>query len=297
MSSDAPFTRSGQRLLALAAAILGLATASPAQAESPEAQRIVSIGGSLTEIVYALGEEDRLVGRDSTSLYPPAARALPDVGYIRQLSPEGVLSVDPDLILALEGFGPPEAVAVLKQSGLPLIEITDGFDAAAILDKIRAVGAALGKEEAAEKLAGEVGTQLDAVKARADAVEDKRSVLFVLSTQGGRVLAAGRNTHADGIIKLAGGINVMDDFEGYKPVSNEAIISAAPDVILRMSRSGEHASDEEVRQNPAIAATPAGRSGNIVSMDGLLMLGFGPRTAAAATQLGKALYGAAEGHE
>ena len=79
-----------------------------------KAQRIVSIGGSVTEIIHELGEADRLIARDSTSLHPQSITELPDVGYIRRLSPEGVLSVDPDLIVTLDGAGPPEAVTVLK---------------------------------------------------------------------------------------------------------------------------------------------------------------------------------------
>ena len=83
----------------------------------PDASRLVSIGDSITEIIFALGEQDRLVARDSTSTYPPAATALPDVGYMRALSPEGVLSVNPSAIVAVEGSGPVETLDVLKKAG------------------------------------------------------------------------------------------------------------------------------------------------------------------------------------
>ena len=97
--------------LGLIASLAAIFFASPNHAEDP-ASRVVSIGGAVTEIVYALGEEARLVARDTTSNYPPEATALPDVGYIRRLSPEGVMSVRPDLILSEEGAGPPEALKV-----------------------------------------------------------------------------------------------------------------------------------------------------------------------------------------
>ena len=90
-----------------------------------DTSRIAAIGGSITEIVYALGEEKQLVARDSTSLYPEAALALPDVGYMRALSPEGVLSVNPTGILALQGSGPKEAVDVLKKASVPFIEVPE----------------------------------------------------------------------------------------------------------------------------------------------------------------------------
>lgn len=287
------FSLPALRPVALVAALLVLALSSvhAASAQSDEAQRIVVIGGSVTEIAHALGAQDRLVARDSTSLYPAEAAELPDIGYIRQLSPEGVLSVNPDMIIALEGYGPPEAVSVIQQSGIPLVEIPDGIDRPAIVEKIRATAKALGRVEGGERLAQTVEAKLEATEAAAASVKDKKKVLFVLSAAGGRIMAAGRGTHADGIITLAGGVNAISDFEGYKPLSNEAVIDAAPDLILRMRGGGDHSKDEEVLHHPAIALTPAGKAGAIRGMDGLYLLGFGPRTANAAADLAAMLYG------
>ncbi|TIO39759.1 MAG: hemin ABC transporter substrate-binding protein, partial [Mesorhizobium sp.] len=92
-----------------------------------DTSRIAAIGGSITEIVYALGEEGHLVARDSTSSFPQAAQKLPDVGYMRALSPEGVLSVNPSGILALHGSGPKETVDVLKKSSVPFIEVPERY--------------------------------------------------------------------------------------------------------------------------------------------------------------------------
>jgi len=110
-------------------------------AKSPD--RIVSIGGSLTEIIYALGEQSRLIARDTTSTFPPEANLLPDIGYIRALSPEGVLSVDPKLVIALEGAGPPEAVKILQAAEVPFVSIPEIYSRNGIVDKILAVGEAL----------------------------------------------------------------------------------------------------------------------------------------------------------
>ncbi|KGF69176.1 hemin ABC transporter substrate-binding protein [Hoeflea sp. BAL378] len=274
--------------IAIAAFAGAALTAAPGFAEEPD--RIVVIGGSLTEIVYALGEEHRLIARDSTSSFPQAANDLPDVGYIRQLSPEGVLSVGPDMILALEGFGPPEAASVISQAGIPVVVVPDGFDSDAILTKIRVTAEALGRAEAGEKLAAKVGADLKAAEDAAAGIKDKRRVLFLLSVQGGRLMASGGNTHADGIITLAGGVNALSGFDGYKEVSNEAVIEAAPDLILRMRGGRDPSSDAEVLAHPTVAATPAGKAGRVIGMDGLFILGYGPRTAEAARELGQALY-------
>lgn len=268
----------------------GLAsTALTAFAQSEDEQRVLSIGGSVTEIVHALGETDRLVARDTTSSFPPEITRLPDVGYMRALSPEGVLSVNPDLILAEEGSGPEETIEVLREADVDFIIVPDGYDLGAVGNKIQAVADALGVSERGSALAAEVEAELDA--AVSAAVNDTPPrVLFILSMRGGRILASGSNTAADGIIELAGGENALTGFEGYLPISDEAAIAAAPDVILMMDRAGDHsAENEELFGHPAISLSPAAETQNVVRMNGLLLLGFGPRTPQAVRQLSEAL--------
>ncbi|RUU52498.1 hemin ABC transporter substrate-binding protein, partial [Mesorhizobium sp. M2C.T.Ca.TU.009.01.2.1] len=236
-------------------------------------------------------EEGRLVARDSTSSYPEAAAKLPDVGYMRALSPEGVLSVNPSGILALQGSGPKEAVDVLKQSSVPFIEVPDRFNHEGILEKIRIVGKALAVEAKAEKLAAETDAKLTAAEKQTAAIKDRKRVLFVLSTQGGKILAAGGDTAADGIIRLAGAVNAVEGFSGYKGMTDEAIVSAKPDVILTMKGGGPPISEDELFANPAVASTPAGTNRKMVSMWGGYLLGFGPRTAEAIHDLAVELYG------
>lgn len=254
--------------------------------------KIVSIGGSVTEIIYALGEEGRLVARDSTSTFPEQATALPDIGYMRAISPEGVLGIGPDAIVTLEGSGPPEALDVLKKASIPFVFVPDRFDAQGLVAKIETIGAALGVREKAAALSASVKSDLDKSRALTANVSDRKRVLFILSLQGGKVLASGSDTAANGIIAMAGGANAIDQFSGYKPLTDEAIITAQPDLILMMDRGGDHsAANADMAAHPALSQTPAVKSGAIVRMDGAYLLGFGPRTAAAARDLAKALYG------
>ena len=277
--------------LALCAGVIVLfGTAALRAQDVPE--RIVSVGGSVTEIVYALGEQERLVARDTTSNYPQEVLDLPDVGYIRALSAEGMLSVNPTLILTEEGAGPPETVDLLEQAAIPVIEIPDGYDAAAVRTKILAVAKALGVPDKGDALAAKVDAALaEAVAQTSEAAgAGTPRVLFILSMQGGRILAGGQDTAAEGIIHLAGGENAAQGFTGYKPLTDEAVISAAPDVILMMQRNGDLAiSDEALFGHPAILSTPAGEARAVVRMDGMKLLGFGPRVAEAATELSRAL--------
>lgn len=289
------------RAIALGLATAGLASLAVAGAARAgeagyDTSRVVSVGGSLTGIVYALGEEKRLVARDSTSVFPPQALQLPDIGYMRALSPEGVLSVDPSVIVLLEGSGPPEALEVLEKASVPLVTVPERFDRDGILAKIAVVGDVLGVEDKAASLAAKVAADIDAARAATANIGKRKTVLFVLSLQGGRVLASGTGTAADGIIALAGGVNAVTAYPGYKQLSDEAIIEAAPEVILAMDRGGDHETQAgELLAHPALAATPAAKTGSVVRMDGAFLLGFGPRTAEAARELAAALYGDAVG--
>lgn len=253
------------------------------------ANRIVAIGGSVTEIIYALGEEKRLIARDTTSNFPPEANKLPDVGYMRALSSEGVLSVNPDLIVALNGSGPKETVDVLKQAAVTYVEIEDKFDAQGVVSKIEAVGAAIGATDKAKALADKAAADLKVADAEAKASGKSPRAVFILSMQGGKVMAAGTDTAANGILTMAGATNVFSDFTGYKQVADEAMLKAEPEVIVMMDRSGDHAADNsEFLAQPALAGSPAVRNGNIIRMDGNYMLGFGPRTAQVVRELATA---------
>lgn len=252
------------------------------------ADRVLAIGGSVTEIVYALGEESRLIGRDSTSTFPAAANDLPNVGYMRSLAPEGVLSVGPELILAEEGSGPQETIDVLSAAELDFVTVPDGYDGAAVVEKIEVIAEALGVPEKGQALIETFEAELATATGPVTEVDPPR-VMFILTMQGGRVMASGVNTAADGIIELAGGENAIDSFEGYKPLSDEAVAAAAPDVILMMDRGDHAAANSELFSHPALSITPAAQSNNVVRLNGLLLLGFGPRTPEAVRALSEAL--------
>lgn len=251
-------TRPFIRRTVLAALAALTFTAPPLRAEQAD---VLAIGGSVTEIAVALGQGHRLKARDSTSTYPPAIAALPDVGYMRALSPEGVLSVDPALILAEEGAGPPETLEVIRAAGVDFVAVPNTPTAEGILNKIRVIGNALDVPDAAGKLAAEVKAAL--AQAMAEAARprgDTKRVLFVLSTQGGRINVAGTDTAADALIRMAGGQNAVSGFSGYRQISEEAVGQAAPDVILMMDRGGDHGpGDDELFALPAIRLTPAAR--------------------------------------
>jgi iron complex transport system substrate-binding protein len=261
------------------------------EASAAPPQRIVAAGGVITEIIYALGEEGRLSGVDATSQFPPAAlRDRPNIGYVRALSAEGVLSLKPDLVLAIDSAGPPDVLALVRQAGVPLTTLPDDLTEAGVVARIRAIGQLVGQDARAEQLAQTLQDDFARLASERGRISRKMRVLFVLSMQNGRVMVAGRNSSAAAMITMAGGINAADSVEGFKPLSDEGIIAAAPDVIVMMQRGDHAVPASELFAHPAFRLTPAATRQALVSMDGLYLLGFGPRTAAAARDLMRRLY-------
>ena len=262
----------------------------PAHAEQKK-PRIVSVGSSLTEIFYALGAEDLLAGVDTTSLYPPEAKSLPQVGYMRALSAEGVLSLKPTLIMATTAAGPAAVLDQLRATGIEVVVLPDLYDYDSVVHKIEAVGKVTGKTAEAATLIAHSKAEMAALKARLAGASGKPRVLFLLSMGGGAPQAAGRDTAADGIIRLAGGVNAIDGYSGYRPLTPEAVLASRADVVLMPRQSVEAlGGPAKVLEQPALSRTPAGRDGKLLQFDALLLLGFGPRTPQAATELAQALH-------
>lgn len=268
---------------------LGLvAAALPARAET---QRVVSVGSALTEIVYALGAEKMLVGVDTTSLYPAAARNLPQVGYMRALSAEGVLSLKPSLVLATTAAGPATTLDQLKATGIEVLILPDHYDYESVVAKIELVGRLTGKTAEAQAMIAQGRADMASLAAKLAAVPARPRVLFLLSMGGGAPQAAGANTAADGIIKLAGGTNAVEGYSGYRPLTPEAVIASRADFILVTRQTVEALGGiDHIVGQPSISQTPAGKARRVLQFDTLLLLGFGPRTPEAATQLAVALH-------
>jgi iron complex transport system substrate-binding protein len=276
------------RRRALIALGLTAAAATPAHAQAP---RIVSVGSSITEIVYALGAEKLLVGVDTTSLFPEAARRLPQVGYMRALSAEGVLSLKPTLVIATTAAGPMTTLDQLKGTGIEVLILPDHYDYDSVIAKIEAVGRVTGKGTEAQAMIAQGREEMASLKSRLATVAGKPRVLFLLSMGGGAPQAAGANTAADGIIRLAGGTNAVEGYSGYRPLTPESVIAARADFVLVTRQSVEAIGGlEKILAQPALSQTPAGKAGRILQFDALLLLGFGPRTPQAATQLAAALH-------
>ena len=259
----------------LGALALALCTQGVLAAEAP---RVVALGGDITETVYALDAQQALVGVDSTSLWPDAARKLPDVGYVRQLAAEGVLALRPQLILATHDAGPPPVLAQWREAGVRIELMPTARTPAGVVAKVREIGRVLQRGAAADALARRLEAQYAELAKAVAGMQGHPRVLFLMATEGSP-RAAGRETAAASAIALAGGTPAAG-FDGYKPVSSEALVALAPDVILLMrERADAVGGVDGVLRLPGVALTPAGKARRIVFVDGQALLGFGPRNA------------------
>ena len=253
-------------------------------------QRIVSADGSLTEIIYALGQEQKLVGVDTTSGFPLIAKTLPQIGYKRNISAEGVLSLTPTVLLATEDSGPEKIISQLEQAGIRIEKYSAKPGLDVVKQKILGVARLLQVEAKGQALWKQVERQAQEASATLASIEKPIKVMFVLSTGQGSPLVSGSDTMADAIIQLAGAKNAVQGFSGYKLMPIESIINAAPDVVLMMDRTVQHTAKKSILDEPGFKLTPAGINKRLVTMDGMLMLGFGPRIGVAIADLSKAFY-------
>lgn len=266
--------------------------ATGAEVAVPESGPVISIGGSITEIAYAIGAAERIVAVDATSLYPPEAASKANVGYMRRLAAEPILALEPALILAVADAGPVSVLEQLRAADVAVVLVPDEPSIEGVVRKIEIVSKALGAERKGKGLAARILSEFEMLTAAVGTTALRPRVLFLLSIgQGGAPLAGGRKTSADGIIRMAGGANAVDAFEGYKPLSPEAAVEARPEIILVTERSLELLGGAEgLLALPEVAVTPAGQARRILSLDGLLLLGFGPRTGQAVSWLARELH-------
>lgn len=265
-----------------------------AQVTITSIERIVSLNGDITEIIFALGMGDYVVGVDSSATYPPErTKALPNIGYQRRLSSEGILALNPTLVIGDEAAGPPEALAQIRAAGVPVAITADPPTLDAPVQKIRFVAQALGIPQRGERLAAQVDAEIARARDLANRIANPPHVLFLYLRGTDVQQVAGSDTPIDVMITAAGGLNAGAEagIVQFKPLSPEVVIAAQPDVILVLAKGLESVGGVDgLLSIPGLADTPAGKQRRIVALDDLYLLGMGPRTGQALADLAIAFY-------
>lgn len=260
-----------------------------------EGKRVISVGSAVTETVYALGMEQHLVGRDQTSVWPQTAEKLPDVGYLRNLALEGILSLTPDLVIASHDAGPPHVIDGLRNAGVDVVVVSTGPSWEQGKAGIIQIGSELNSEKIAASIIQSAEQNLALVdqnaRAASKAGNQPASILFLLAEGPSGWLAAGAETRADTLINAVHARNVMANVSGYRPLSAEAILALSPDAILVAShalvdqRSGAQKGLEQALQDAGLDIVPAVKNGRTFALDAAKFLTLGPRFGSSVEEL------------
>ncbi len=261
-------------------------TATPARA-----MRLISIGGALTEIVYLLNANTELVGVDTTSIYPLVVTRLPNVGYARSLSAEGILALRPTQLIVTEDAGPPIVLKQIVDAQIPLTILPSSHQFKGLIDRVNAIGRLVHKAKTAQALTVRLQEEWSNTQERVTHSKHKNlRVLFVLSQNPSQLMVGGEKTSADAMIRFAGAHNAISGLHGFKPLTPEAVIAANPDVILVTDQGMKAVGGiSGVLRFPGISQTRAGKEQNIVSLETMYLLGFGPRMPLAVAELNQFL--------
>jgi iron complex transport system substrate-binding protein len=289
ISPSMPVDIGRRKLFFQLGALAAWMTVTPTHAKNN--RRIVSVGGALTEIVYALQANADLVGVDTTSLYPEAAQQLPSVGYARSLSVEGVLALAPTQVIATEDAGPPAVLRQLSASGIALTVLAAHHRFEGLMDRVKRVGELTGRTAQATVM--QQSLQQEWLQARAKVAQRATKsvrVLFVLAHTPNQIMVAGSDTSAQAMLDYVGATNAISGSRGYKPMTPEAVIAAQPDVVLLTDQGLKAAGGEQsILTLPGMQQTAAGRNRRLISLEAMFLLGFGPRLPAAVCALDAAI--------
>ena len=258
-------------------------------AEDPS--RVVVAGGSIAEMLYALEAGELIVAVDSTANYLPETKDLPSVGYVRNLSAEGILALKPSLILGEHDMGPAEVLNQISSVEVEVKRIEERHSTQGIIDKFICIARVLDQEGAAREVLesqfAEIVTSLE--KTNVASADVPRAAL-ILNFVDNQPIVAGANTSGDGLLRMAGAENVFSDVEGWKPLSRELLIAANPEHIVLTERALKSIGGlQGMLSDPLLASTDALSTDNVHAYGGMSLLGFGLQTLEVALSLKKAM--------
>lgn len=250
--------------------------------------RIVAVGTAITETIYALGAGEKLIGVDNSSHeYVLESKNLPTVGARTALNAEGILSLKPTLIILGADSAPPQIFDQLRGAGISVLTLTPNYTIETVKSKVQTIAKALGAESKAAEINASIDKDMNEIEKMLSNVKNKPKVMFVgRGPNMPNATMSGTGTTIDEMIKLAGGVNPFSDFNGFREMTDEAVVAAQPDIILITQKSFERSGGVDgVIKFPGVALTPAGKNKRIIAVSDMYFQGFGPGVGRAAREL------------
>ena len=239
---------------------------------------VVVAGGSITETIYYLGHQSKISAVDRTSRYPIEAKKLPSIGYVRNLSVEGVLSLNPSIVIGENDMGPSTVVDKIISSGIDLRIIPEIQTTEGIYKKVKCINSIFPKSKFSQKKIQSLKESIKNLQILRNKSNPKK-VMVILSIFGSSPIVAGKDTSGNSFIKILNLKNIANNFSGWKAVGIEHITKMNPDVILITKRGSRgYDNPQKLANSQIFKYTNAAKKKNIFILDGLAMLGFSPRT-------------------
>jgi iron complex transport system substrate-binding protein len=273
-----------RRVLHIYAVLLATVPLACGRESQPAGARVVGVSKQINEFLYEIGAESVLVARDLTSIYPPAIRTLPSVGYHRALSAEGIISMRPTMLLTDGNLGPDAVVEQVRKVGIPVVVMSPGSTVDSAQALMEQLGERFGRKESADSVIASWNREMSAAladSARWAGASRPRVLVMHFGQLNNSYLALKRGSAADRIITWAGGTNAVDSVGGMMRLTPELIARAAPDVIIATDVGFDRmGSAEKFATLPGVSLTPAAKNGRVYRVDETEVMYFGPRTPA-----------------
>lgn len=247
--------------------------------------RIITAGSAITETVCALGDCDKIIASDKTSLYPESVQKLPSIGYRNNIGAEGIVSLKPTLIIAEKDYVKDEVLSQLTATGIKVLIIDRVYSVDATKKMINQIAEVLNRQAEAKKVITQIDADLAEAKTFLKKATTKPMVLSVYNRGSSNISLAGKDTFGE-IIAYTGAQNAFDNVTGYKPLNTEALIAANPDFIVTTTYGLESIGGVEgFLKIPGVAQTTAGKKKQIVAVESIMLTNFGPRVGQAIKEL------------
>lgn len=250
-------------------------------------KRVVALAPSVTEIVFALNREERLVGATRFSNYPEVAGRLPSVGSYVYLDVEKIVSLNPDLCIAIKDGNPLRAIRRLEGLGIPVFAVHP-MKIDTVIRSIYDIGELLDAEASAQQLVADMKARMEVIDERISGISERPTVFFQIGVAP--IVSAGSGTFIHELIERAGGKNAAGKFEGYPRFSKEEVLALAPDVMVLTSMARQKVFDDVVREWRQWEDLPAVRDDRIHIVDSDLYDRPSPRLVDGLEQLATLLH-------
>ncbi len=250
--------------------------------QTKENERIISLNGSITEILVELGQQQNIIAVDVTSTYPlDLKQNIKDLGHANKVNIESILALEPTSIYATSSDLNQNTLEQLAKTNIQVEIIEQDFSLEGTKSMIEQVARSLNNDTYLALI-----DKIESQSKQITISEKSPKVLFIYARGASTLMVAGNNTPLDKMITLAGGQNAVQGFDNYKPLTPESLINANPDYILMFTSGLQSVGDiNDVLQIEGISQTNAGKNARVIAMDGQYLSGFGPRVSQAILEL------------